>query len=111
MTDKLQVVADALGEGRENAVTNHDLQVMTGCSRREVSEMVHSLRIGGEIICSGNEGYFKPATDQELIAGYMTLWRKAVSNLSALKAMRREVKRKGLLPPRKKRDESQTENT
>lgn len=96
--NKLQVLKEILKEGKENAVTNADLQQIMHTSRREVSQMIHLLREQGSIICGDSQGYYKPQTDNELIQGYDVLWKKAVSNLAVLKAMRREIKKRNLLP-------------
>ena len=96
--NKLQVLKETLKEGKENAVTNADLQQIMHTSRREISQMIHILREQGLIVCADSQGYFIPQTDNELIQGYDLLWKKAVSNLAVLKAMRREIKKRNLLP-------------
>lgn len=84
--------------GKKNAVTNADLQQVMHVSRREISAAIHELRAEGMIICADTHGYYIPSTDQELIAGYDCLWKKAVNGLAALRAMRREIKSKNLYP-------------
>lgn len=90
-------ILELIGKGKENAVTNAQLQEIMHVSRREISAAIHELRAEGQMICADLHGYYIPQTDAELIAGYNTLWLKAVSNLAVLKPMRREIKRKDLL--------------
>lgn len=89
---------EAIGEGRENAVSNNDLQQVMHTTRRGVSTVIHDLRAEGMIICATRQGYYKPKDDEELIQGYDILWKMAVSSLSALKPMRAEIVKRGLLP-------------
>lgn len=114
------IMENVLKEGKEKAVTNADLQESLHLSRREISATMHQLRQSGHIIVGDNHGYYTPATDEELIAGYNNLWKKAVSNLAVLKPMRAEIVKRGLLPmtaeamareARKRKDEPQAENT
>lgn len=114
MTDILELI----GKGKENAVTNAELQEIMHVSRREVSQAIHELRASGQIIVSDNHGYYTPNTEAELICGYDTLWKKSVSLLAVLKNTRREIKRKNLFPltaearakeARKKRETDKTD--
>jgi len=82
--------------GKENAVSNLTLQRITGSTRREVSAMIHALRQKGLIIVS-DKGYYIPVSNDELISGYNILWKRSVSMLSALKTMRAEIRKRGLL--------------
>ena len=88
---------EVIGEGKENAVSNNDLQQVMHTTRRGVSTVIHDLRAEGMIICA-DQGYYKPKDDEELIQGYDILWKRAVSSLSALKPMRAEIVKRGLLP-------------
>ena len=92
-----EIIIEQLRKGKNKAVTNRTLQEITNLSRREVSATVHALREQGMIICSDTHGYYIPSDTAELISGYNTLWKKAVSNLAALKTMRAEIKRRGVL--------------
>ena len=83
-------------EGKENAVSNKELQKILNLPRREVSRLIHEARLNGAVICSNNHGYYAPANDQELIDGYDTLWKKSVHGLASQKAMRAEIVRRGL---------------
>ena len=84
-------------KGKENAVSNETLQGMTHSTRREVSAMIHALRQKGIIIVSSDHGYYIPQDSAELIGGYDILWKRSVSMLSALKTMRAEIRKRGLL--------------
>ena len=107
-------------KGKENAVSNAQLQEIMHVSRREVSKAIHELRASGQIIVSDTHGYYIPENSEELIAGYNNLWRTAVSILAVLKPMRSEIVRQGLLPQtaegkareaRKRKDEPQAEDS
>ena len=84
-------------KGKENAVSNEALQGLLHQTRREVSQTIHDARMDGMIICSGNQGYYIPETDAELLEGYDTLWSMSISVLASLKTMRKEIVRRDLL--------------
>ena len=87
---------DLIPVGKEKAVKNADLQKQTNLTRREISKAVHDFRQKGMIICSDSHGYYIPKNEEELVQGYNVLWGKAIGNLSVLKPMRKEVKKRGL---------------
>lgn len=89
-------LADLLPIGKENAVKSKDIQEKLHLTRREVSQAVHDLRQKGMIVCSDSHGYYTPKDEKELVQGYNVLWGKAIGNLSVLKPMRKEVKKRGL---------------
>ena len=97
MPDVSQCMKGEIKQGKENAVSNAQLQETMHISRREVSAAIHALRAEGMIICA-DQGYYMPKDDAELIAGYDILWKRAVSGLSTLKSMRAEIVKRGLLP-------------
>jgi len=98
MTDALLQIEAIIEQrkGKQNAVSNETLQGMTHSTRREVSAMIHALRQKGIIIVS-DKGYYIPVSNDELISGYDILWKRSVSMLSALKTMRAEIRKRGLL--------------
>lgn len=54
--------------GRENAVRGPELATLTGITVRKVRSHINALRTGGHPVCSGDDGYFYAATDEELAA-------------------------------------------
>ena len=77
-------------------MSNAELQNLMHLSRREISAEIHRLREEGMIICADVNGYYIPTSNEELLAGYDNLWKKAVTGLAALRVMRREIKNRGL---------------
>ncbi len=57
MPDYGQCIKERIKAGKENAVSNCDLQQITNASRREVSKAIHELRASGQIIVSDSHGY------------------------------------------------------
>lgn len=96
-TSMHELLRQLIPKGKENAVNNAYLQEVLHTSRREVSAAIHELRAEGHLICADNHGYYTADTDEELVTGYDTLWKKATSNLATLKSMRREIQRRNLL--------------
>ena len=84
--------------GRENAISLTDLSNLSGISPREVKRQIMFARKDGIIVCSGDEGYFKPENLAELADYYKRFHSSAITTLSCLKATRRELRRNGIDP-------------
>lgn len=66
LTVKERHLADYIGVGVENARTLNEMIVCSGESDRTTRFMIEGLRRAGIIICSDENGYFKPANIDEL---------------------------------------------
>lgn len=56
-----------LPAGESYAITAKELCVLWGLpSAREIRRMVHAMRREGLLVCSGNSGYWRPETPEEL---------------------------------------------
>lgn len=73
--------------GKRNAVKAVDLQVRFGVTPRQIRDIVSSLRLDGEPICSDNSGYYYPATASEIQKTQALLRAQAAAMLDAAKAM------------------------
>ncbi len=84
--------------GRENAISLAMLSNLSGLGEREVRRQIMYARKDGVLVCSGDEGYFKPETIDELADYYKRFHSSALTTLSCLKATRRELRRNGVDP-------------
>lgn len=87
---------DDIPTGKSNGVSRDELARKWHTDRRTVSAIVADLRARGEIIASGNAGYYRPATDDEHAEYYHTQHSRALSILKTLKASRRALKKAGI---------------
>lgn len=62
----MSYISDLLYVGENNAVKMQTLMDLTGLSRREVYKHLEKERRNGAVICGTNNGYFIPATTEEL---------------------------------------------
>lgn len=53
-------------QGKQNGVKARTLKVLFKVTEREVRDVVNTLRAEGYPICSGNQGYYFAATEDEL---------------------------------------------
>lgn len=61
-----EIIRNALGTGEENAVSLAELEDLTELTTRDVHHCIEDMRLNGAVICSSNNGYFYPATEDEL---------------------------------------------
>lgn len=54
--------------GKENAISRELLKTYTDMSDRKIRQIIHELRISGQIICSdsGCKGYWRPTKRKEV---------------------------------------------
>lgn len=60
------VILPLLGSGRGNAKKRRELLATTGLPDRVFRKGIEGLRRAGVVICSGDHGYFLPATPDEV---------------------------------------------
>ena len=97
--DQLPKIMDFIPEGRENAVSMWSLSLVLRTDQRSIRKMVHDARISGQIICSDENGYYQPTSDEE-----MTRWiHKEESSLIS--------KNKALMPAKKAHAEGRYPST
>jgi hypothetical protein len=63
-------VLQFLQYGRDNAIVGRDLRAKTGLPDRVLRKTLEGIRRGGQVVISGDTGYFIPATLEEL-QGYI----------------------------------------
>lgn len=63
-----QSILDFIPVGEENAVHSADICAAFGLTERDRRELFERLRNKGAVICSSNNGFFKPAELKELQA-------------------------------------------
>lgn len=94
VTEEHMVLYNLIGTGKENAVSNDLLQLMTGLSERLVRKYCEDLTCNEYVVCNlqNGKGYFRPATEDEYISALKltekranSLKRKAYGIKSALK--------------------------
>jgi len=61
-----QIILPLLRSGRDNARKRLDLMAATGLRDRVFRKGVEALRRAGVVICSGEQGYYLPATLEEV---------------------------------------------
>lgn len=57
-----------LGIGKEEAISMTFLARVTNKDKRTVRSMVHKARLSGHVICGDDNGYYLPASEEELTA-------------------------------------------
>jgi len=70
----LDMFRSVLKEGRENALTAREIHKLIGVDDRQCRALTETLRLEGVFICSSNDGYYLPATVDEM---RQTYWRIA----------------------------------
>lgn len=108
LTDTEQIVFEALSYGEENAAKSADLKVLTGLDTRSLRAVVERIRRKGLIICSGNRGYYLPATLDELQrhnARQRRLARSVLYTLRGSRQLEREWKLQEEFAPQSRLDE------
>ena len=83
-------------KGKANAIRSAELQRIWQTDKRGVSARIRRLREAGSLICSGNAGYYRPETAEELQEFYRLMRAKAIGLLSVLKETRKELQRQGV---------------
>lgn len=77
------IVYDSLNLGKENAMNADALVSMHGLkSERELRHLVERERAQGALILSGNDGYYRPRTREEMIeckARYISMARGIIA--------------------------------
>ena len=87
---------EMIPKGKENGISNKDLQRALGVNRRRVCELIATARKNGDVICSGITGYYRPADTAELEEFYRVNRARAISLLVVLKPSRRELEAAGV---------------
>ena len=66
---KLNLI-DFIPEGEKNAISARELSQLLHCHRRDITLAINALRCGGEVICSGNSGYYRPTCVPDAMRTY-----------------------------------------
>ena len=81
--------AEYLPVGKENAISAERLRARIGVKNdREVRQCVGAARLSGQLICSGNAGYYIPATREEVREYVNRIEAQARSMFAILKTAR-----------------------
>ena len=97
MTDKTkELFLSNIPTGQNNAISMADLARRLGIPSRTVRADILSLRLDGCIIASCPSGYYIPADIGEELHFYLSHRKRAMTNLTALKATRRHLRDMGI---------------
>jgi len=89
---------DIIPEGEENAVSMKFLSAICETDERTIRKAIFDLRCSGAIIAGTSAGYYIPVTEQELKDYYTMARSRALSTFRSLKAVRADLKQRGLDP-------------
>ena len=84
-------------EGKENGVSRRELAEALGFEERAVSTLILRARRNNIIIASGNSGYYRPRNLGEAEEYYNRLHSMAVTILTSLIPVRKELKEAGMI--------------
>ena len=88
-------VIDLIPEGEQNAITARELSRILNCHRREITLAINALRCSGEVICSGNKGYYRPACVQEAMRTYRHMTSRQREIAKAAKSAKEYIQNHG----------------
>ena len=77
-----------LGRGHDKAQTMGELQDITGWGTRRIYHATRALRLAGEPLCSGSDGYWI-SDDADMDTTIASLHRRLVSQYLTLRELRR----------------------
>lgn len=81
-------IADLLGMGMENGLTNRQLSQLTGLNTRTIQSLISAERLRGVPICSDTvNGFYMPADDEEKARCVRSLRRRGIEILRVAEAM------------------------
>lgn len=86
--NKPLILTDYLSVGEDNAITAKDLASLLGWNERDITIHINALRKKGEFICSGANGFWLPADDED-IKGFVRQMRSRIVDME--KAMKPAV--------------------
>lgn len=88
-----QRILDYIPRGKENAIPAQRLAEITGArSVRGLRADIADLRTAGAIICSGKEGYYRPATRAEITDFIRSMESHAKSVYKAIQSARASLR-------------------
>lgn len=96
--DRYQFLMEQIPCGKANGISMMQLAIQMNMSERELRKHIHDARCAGYIIASGNTGYYIPENDTELLECHRRLRSMHISGLSALSAIRKQLKQRGIDP-------------
>lgn len=94
MTAQEKVVSDLLRRHTDTFgyVSGKELADCSGLeTTAQLRQVIHSLRLQGEPICSSGAGYWYAKTDEEVVANSRKIEAFAISVLSAARGMRSKL--------------------
>lgn len=83
---------ELLPHGRENGISMHDLSNLINTDDRTTRKIIWQAKADGEVIASGDTGYFVPVSLDELREFVRRVAKRQKSTAIALAAARRKVK-------------------
>lgn len=95
---KIRNITDVIPTGEERAISMAALARALDITERDVRKAILQARMAGSIIAGTGSGYFIPDTDEELLTYYRIAKARGLTTLASLKATRRELKERGILP-------------
>ena len=91
--NRLEYLAEIIPTGRDNAIQRCELSVLLNLPDRETRLLVERLRRMGNVICSDESGYYRPAGIDELRAYCRKCRKRRRSEYEINKAAERMLKR------------------
>ncbi|MBE6677923.1 MAG: hypothetical protein E7597_03915 [Ruminococcaceae bacterium] len=92
----MRKIFELLPEGRENAISRRDLMTITGLNDRELRKTIAAERRAGALILSSTDsehnGYFRPASADELRRFVASMTRRGKATFAAVAAARKALK-------------------
>ena len=83
-------IAELLGVGAENGMTNEQLSRLTGIDKRTIQSLISAERLSGVPICSATlNGFYMPSNDEEKARCIRSLRRRGIEILRVAEAMNR----------------------
>ena len=83
-------------KGKNNAVQGKDVDNALRIDARQRYALIEDARKAGCIICSCNNGYFRPENNDEMLKYYLTSRKRAITILATLKTARRKLIANGI---------------
>ena len=87
-------LVDLIPFGEANAISTKELASLLNCHNRDVTLTVHFLRCGGTVVCSCQQGYFKPENAEEL-RHFVATMRSRCKHIRAAAASAEKLLKKG----------------
>lgn len=90
-------ITEFIPTGQKNAITQDELSIRCGMSKREVRRQIYNARVNGSVICSicssnGVSGYYIPGSAAEAVPYIHMQQNRIRSAKAAIKSAKRFIK-------------------